>query len=158
MTIFEINKRIQRWLDEHINPETGEIDNIEAYDYWTAQKTKKLENIALYYKNTMAEAKAVAEEAKNLAVRARVLERKAESLKSLLDYGLKGEKFETSKVKVSYRKSTAVVVHDFDELPVEFSKKVETWVPDKEALKEALKEGKEVSGRHLEVRNNIQIK
>lgn len=66
-----------------------------------------------------------------------------------LDMGVKG--------KISYRKSTAVLV-DEDKLPKKWFVKKVTTSPDKTALKEALAAGTKVRGAALETRQNIQIK
>ena len=63
-------------------------------------------------KNLVAEAKAIREEEKALAERRKVLENRAERARNYLEFVLKGDKFQSAKVAVSYRTSTKVDVDD----------------------------------------------
>jgi hypothetical protein len=61
--------------------------------------------------------------------------------------------------KISWRESTSTEVQDFSKLPTEFIRIIpETREPDKAAIKDALKAGKEVAGAVLVVKQNIQLK
>jgi translation elongation factor EF-1beta len=89
-------------------------------------------------------------------------ERKAEKLKDAISnamqfYGLNEVK--TATIKLSFRKSEAVVCDTDTELPDEFIRVVpEKRSPDLTAIKAAIKEGREVQGYHIESRSNLQIK
>ena len=108
MNIYEIDNAMFSLIDE----ETGEIKDYEAFEELQIQKEEKIENTALWYKNLVAESKAIREEEKALAERRKSLEHRAESLKNFVNQALQGNKFSTSKVAISYRKSTAVEVDD----------------------------------------------
>ena len=108
MNIYEIDNAMFSLIDE----ETGEIKDYEAFEELQMQKEEKIENTALWYKNLVAESKAIREEEKALAERRKSLENKAENLKNFINRTLDGNKFSTSKVAISYRKSTAVEVDD----------------------------------------------
>ena len=112
MTLYEIDKNIEALVNT-VDPDTGEItvDN-EALDALLMERDAKIENIACYIKNLVAEAKAIKEEEIALSARRKTTEKKAERLKDYLTYALHGEKFQTSKCAVSFRKSTSVEVDD----------------------------------------------
>ena len=157
MNIYEIEQSIMALVD----PETGEIADFEALDNLTMARDEKIENVAMWIKNLVAEGKAIREEEKNLAERRRTSENKSESLQKYLEQILCGDKFSTPKVAISYRKSTAVNIADEES----FLKTADAIyaVPqapkiDKTAIKEALKSGAVIVGAELVERNNIQIK
>ena len=108
MNIYEIDNEMFSLIDE----ETGEIKDYEAFEELQMQREEKIENVALWYKNLIAESKAIREEEKALAERRKSLENKAENLKNFINRTLQGNKFATPKVAISYRKSTAVEVDD----------------------------------------------
>lgn len=157
-TLFEIDKAIEAFFEENVDPETGEILNIEQFDELNLAREQKIENIGLYYKNLVAEAEMVKAEAKNMADRQKRLERKAESLKNYLAYALQGEKFSTPRMAVSYRKSESVNISDESLLDDKYCNVSVVKKPDKKVIKDALKSGKEVKGAELIVKNNISVK
>src|SRR5690606_22187105 len=152
-SLYEINQQILECIDL----ETGEILEGSKYNELQLAKEEKLENIALYYKNMLSEAEALKAEKNAFAEREKQARAKAESLKRLLDNELGGSKFETTRVKISYRKSTTVAV-DEDKLPAKWTNVVETRTPDKNRIKEALKAGESIDGAMLIENNNIQVK
>lgn len=88
------------------------IDINKLLDELEMQREVKLENVLLYIKSRIALGKAIREEEKNLAERRKAIEAQVESLKSyvansILSHGDK--KFETAKVKATFRSSTATV-------------------------------------------------
>lgn len=112
MTLYEIDKSIEALVNA-VDPDTGEItvDN-EALDALLMERDAKVENIACCIKNLTADAKALKEEEAALSARRKTTEKKAERLKDYLTYALQGEKFQTAKCAVSFRKSTSVEVDD----------------------------------------------
>lgn len=152
MTLYEIDQRILDLIDT----ESGEIADMEAFEMLQMERDRKLEGIALAYKNFTAEAKALGEQKKSFAEREKAALNKAEKCRSLLERGLAGQKMETPRVAVSYRKSTAVEITDLDALP--FAYTVTEIKPDKERITAALKNGETVPGAEFVTRNNIQIK
>lgn len=161
MTLFEIDEQIRAELNrllEQVDEDgciTGDFSTIEALN---KEREAKIEGIALYYKEVLAEAKAIKEEADKLAKRAKVTQNKAERLKDYLSFILQSsetEKFATTKVKLSFRPSEQVVIDDESLIAKKWMKiKAE---PDKAGIKQALKEGAKIKGAHLEARKNIQI-
>ena len=99
----------------------------------------------------------IKDEADKLTERRHILERKAERLKAYLASQMPGEKFESPRVAISWRKSEAVRIIDESMIPLCFWK---TPVPqlDKVSVRATIKSGKDVPGATLEEKQNIQIK
>lgn len=161
MNIYEIDQR----LLELIDPETGELLDEEAFVSLRMEREAKIENLILWYKNTVAEAAAVKVEADALSKRAAALRARSESLKSRVDSILQGEKFKTARCTASYRASTSVELSDESALAawaVE-NRHPECIVPrppavDKMAVKELLKAGEEVPGAQIVKKMNLVVK
>lgn len=156
-SLYEIDNAIASFEFE-IDEETGEILNFDELDNLKMEREQKCENIALYYKNVAAEAEMVKAEAKNLTERQKRLEKKAESLKRYLAYALGGEKFSTSKVAVSYRKSESVKIDDDYAIPDKWCELSVMKKPNKKLIKDALKKGEHIAGAELIEKQNISIK
>ncbi len=153
-SLYDINQDILACIDL----ETGEIIDTEKFDALQIERNDKLENIALWYKNLLSDAAAFKAERDAFAAKQKAAESKAESLKNYLDSSLKGGKFKTVKVDVSYRKSTSVEVIDESLIPTEYLRTVTTTTPDKAEIAKALKVGEAIDGVQLKESQNIQIK
>lgn len=152
-TLYEINEEIMNCVDM----ETGEvIDEGKLADLQIAF-ADKVEGVACWIKNLLSDANAIKEEERSLCARRKVCENKAESLKKYLSCALDGQKFKTSKVSISYRKSESVQVSDASLLDADYLKYAEPTV-DKTKVKQALKAGVELQGVQLVESQNIQIK
>ena len=112
MTLYEIDQKMQSLVD----PETGDLMDYEAFAALQMDREKKIENMALWVKDLSAEAKAIKEEEDNLRDRRRGMENKAERLKTYLSIALGGEKFQTARCAVSFRKTASVQIDDQDNL------------------------------------------
>ena len=154
MTLYEIDKAIL----EAIDMDTGEILDPEKLDALQMERTAKLENIALYIKNLLADADAIKAEKDALAARESAKRKKAENLKGYLAYSLGGEKFDTAKCAVSFIKSEKVEVEDLTLIPAELLRVKNSYEPDKNAIKAAIKAGQEVNGCRLVEKFSAQIK
>ena len=151
-TLYEINEQIAGLVD----PETGEIADFETFEKLNLDLDTKIKNIALWIVNLRSDAEQLEEQEKKFRDRKTAANNKAESLKSLLDGFLSGEKRSFPEVVISYRKSEQVTVDDDAKLDDRFLR-IKTEI-DKTALKDALKHGESIEGARLEVKNNIQIK
>lgn len=161
-SLYEITNAIANFEPE-IDETTGELLNGDILDRLNMAREDKLESVALYIKNLQAEAVAIKQERDNLDERMKSKERKADSMKRYLQSVLNGEKFETPKCKVSYRKSQQVVLTgEFDEWAQEHMPELltvkTTYTPSKTAIKEALLDGKKVRYATLVECQNVQIK
>ena len=161
MTLYEIDKAIAECLDL----ETGEILDLDRLNEMQIEKDKKLENVALYIKQLEAEAEAIRSEETRLAERRKVKENKVAGLKGWLTAVLDGATFETSRVRLSFRKSEKVELED--ELTVlEYCEKnnldncLKYKFPDisKPEIKKLLKAGEKIPGAVLVETNNLQMK
>lgn len=153
MNLYEINERILDCVD----PETGEVVDIQMLEGLQMERDSKIENIALWIKNLLSDAEELDREKKKLADRQRTSENKAKSLKEYLSRFVDGEKFKTPRVSISWRKSESVSVDDVSSVPDRFLKYSDP-TPDKTAIKKAIKSGEDVPGARLIEGKNIQIK
>ena len=160
MTLWQIDERINKILenDFYIDEETGEVFLTEDLDKLDVERTEKIENVALYVKNLKYEAEAIKSEIDNLKSRAEIKNKKAEKLTNYLDKVLCGEKLETPKVALSYRKSTAVKIENEELLPDEFMTIKIDKKPNKVAIAKLLKNGETITGCELIEKQNLQIK
>lgn len=157
MNLYELNKAIADF-DLEIDEETGEVLNADELDQITLARDEKIENIALWVKDLLAEAEAIKAEEHALAKRRKQAENKADWLKRYVAQALEGEKFKTPRVAISYRTSEAVEILDEDLIPEEFLMIKTEYKPDKKAIKDELKVGGEVEGAVLVKRTSLQIK
>lgn len=155
MNLYEIDNAILSCVD----PETGEIFDLEWLDKLQMERERKIENVLCWVKNLESDAEQIKAEEKALADRRKSAEAKADRLRSYIGGILNGEKFQTPKVSVSWRKSDGVVIDNLNELMKEDDyltyKEPE---PNKSKIKAAIKAGVVVPGAHLEERHNMSIK
>lgn len=163
MTLYEIDKSIEQLVNA-VDPETGEllVDN-DALDALMMERDGKIENIACFIKNLTADAKALKDEEASLAERRKAAEKKAERLKDYLTYVLGGEKFQTVKCAVSFRKSQTV---EIDEGFAEWAEKTgnnnllryKAPEANKVAIKALLAQGADIPCARLTQNTSITIK
>ena len=155
MKLYEIDQGIESCID----PETGEIIDLEMLDHLMMERDRKIENVALWVKNLKAEAEALKKEKMVFADRQKVAENKIKSLEYYLARATDHTPFKTDRVDIRFRRSEAVVVSDdadINALPEAL--KTVSVTPNKTEIKKALKDGAEFKGFTLETRQNIQIR
>lgn len=152
-SLYEIDQRILALVDE----ETGEITNFEQLDKLQIEREAKIENIALWIKNLKSDEESYKAEKQAFEDRQRQAKQRRESLERYLSDVLNGEKFKTARVECSFRKSQKIEVENIELLPEEFLN-YKNPEADKTAIKEAIKEGKEVAGARIVYALNPQIK
>ena len=91
------------------------------------------------------------------AKKIRSAENKAARLTAYVDYILAGDKFKSSKVNVSYRKSEQIECADMLMVDPDYLRFKEPEL-DKKKIKDAIKAGIEVKGCQLVERQNVQIR
>jgi outer membrane murein-binding lipoprotein Lpp len=153
MTLYEIDQKLLDCIDL----ETGEILNEERLNELQMERNEKLEKVALWIKELNAEADALKAEKQAFADRQKAAENKAESLKKWLANALAGEKFKTTKVMVSFRKTKSVEVADIFALDENYVKYSEPTA-DKAAIKKAIEAGEIVKGATLVENVSISVK
>ena len=161
MKLYEIDNAIAECLDF----ETGEILDLDRLSELQIEREKKLENVALFIKQLEAEAEAIKNEEICLAERRKAKENRAAGLKGWLSAVLDGQAFETSRVRLSFRKNEKVEFED--ELSVlEYLERnnldncLKYKFPDilKPEVKKLLKAGEKIPGAVLVETNNLQMK
>lgn len=161
MNLYWVDNAIYKLYDEFVDPETGEITDPDAFAERYAEleisREDIIENTLLLYKNCVSDAEAIAAEIKALKARQAALEKRADRLKADASDALNGEKFQTARVAVSWRKSTAAEV-DESLCPEEYITTKITTAPDKKAITAALKAGQEIPGCKLVERVNMSVR
>lgn len=164
MNIFEIEEGIRTLYDSLLDEE-GNIDPevVEQLEQMTLKREEKIENTALYAKNIDYEIEALKAEKKKIEDRIRSRQKKQDWIKNLLSQTLEGQKFETEKARVTFRKSTQVQVDDgfIDYAKYRFPELVKTKVtesPDKTKIKDILKNGGNLEHCELITKQNISVR
>lgn len=159
MNIYDLNQEMLNCVDEN-----GEVD-IAKLQALQMQKKTKIESIALWIKDLVATADALKKEIDTLDKRKKSAENKAESLKNYLAQVLNGEKFETSKVSCSYRKSSYLYIENEQKL-IEWlqnnnrSDLLSFSAPElkKTDIKKCLNNDTQIAGAQICEKKNLQIK
>lgn len=172
MNLYERDNKIANLIDkgydERFVSDEGEFDEegfLQCVADLQAEQNEKLENIACWVKDLLADAKALRDEEKSLAARRQAKEKKAASLKHYLQDFMEYKEmdgFETTKCRISFRKSTKLDVTDND--------KVKAWAEQHDLLRykepelmkteitKLLKDGEEIEGCRLIEVKNLQLK
>ena len=143
-----------------VDEETGEIIFEEPEDFVLAL-SEKAEAVACYRKSLVATAEALKHEIDELTKRRAIADKAVERFD---DYILRcleqtdDGKLETSKCKLSTRKSKAVSIVDVDALPDCFWSEKVTRTPNKKAIKSAISDGADVPGACIVENLNLQVK
>lgn len=161
MNIYEIDQAILDCIDT----ETGEIVDMEALEQLSMDRVQKAENVACWRKNLMAMIASIKAEEDALKKRRESLQRKVDGLDGYLAAHFSGEKIETPRVVINWRKSTGVEVLDKQEaidylMHIEYDDLLKYKEPDidKKAAKALLESGVTIPGLTLAERMNLQIK
>lgn len=171
--LYDIDNRLVTLLEERFDIDSGEIyENDEelakAIDEVALDLDTKIENIGCFIKNLESDVEALKKEEDNLKARRRTAENKVESLKRYLNGYLQAVypndddrrkwKFNSPKVVLGYRRSTTVEIPNIDALDKEFLRVKTEVAPDKTAIKDAIKSGKDVKGAFLKDNINLSVR
>lgn len=151
--LYEIDSEILNCIDQ----ETGEILDEERLSQLEMERDTKIENVALWYRNLLSDAEQYKAEKQRFEQLERSSLAKAGNLKEWLTYALQGNKFKTTRVNISYRKSDSVKINNAALVPEKYLVYNDPTI-NKTLVKKALKDGIAVTGAELEVKQNIQIK
>lgn len=165
MNIYQIDRAIEELIASSIDEETGELllDN-DALDALQMERDTKVENLALYIKNTEAFAASIKKEEAALADRRKKAEARAKRLKEYLTTVIPDKKFTTVKVVCSFRDDARV---EPDDEFVEWAKAnrpdlirtiPESWEPDKAAIKRAFKAEERIEHATLVPTRSVTVK
>ena len=158
MKIYEIDQAILDLID----PDTGELLDFERFNELQMERDTKIEQIAVWYKDTTADAAKLKTEIDNLSERKCVLDRRADRQKEYLDMLLCGNKFETPRCVISYRKSESTEVKDgfiawaaANNIDLLTAKPPE---PNKTEIKKYIKGGGKCPFAEIVEKQNVQVK
>lgn len=160
MKLYQISDAIRQALDHiELDEETGEILQADALHAVEAEAADKIEATALYLRELDAEAKAAKEEADRMIARVKSMQKRSDYLKTMLLDALHATgKVKTGRVTVSIRTTKAVEIAEGADLPEAYTTVKTTVSPNKVAIKQALLDGVEVPGCHIEERESVQIR
>lgn len=159
MTIWEIDRALEGLVDA----ETGELLDYESFSHLQMERDTKIENMALWWKNLTSDVAEMKAAEKDISERRKAKERKAARLKEYIEQSLAGEKFETARCAISYRRSKALETdssvpkwlydNGYRDLVVEQAPKI-----DARGVTDLIKGGVAVPGAELVERLNMTIK
>lgn len=160
MKLYQISDAIRQALDHiELDEETGEILNADELHAVEAEAADKIEATALYLRELDAEAKAAKDEVDRMIARVKSMQKRSDYLKSMLLEALHATgKVKTARVSVSIRTTKAVEIAEGADLPEAYTTVKTTVSPNKVAIKQALLDGVEVPGCHLEARESVSIR
>lgn len=160
MKLYEIAPALRFALDDIVvDEETGEILNADNLHAVEAEASEKIEATALYLRELDAEAKAAKDEADRMIARVKSMQKRSDYLKAMLLDALHATgKVKTARVTVSIRTTQAVEIAEGANLPEAYTTVKTTVSPNKVAIKQALLDGVEVPGCHIEERESVQIR
>ncbi len=161
-SLYEIDAAIMALVD----PDTGEIADWDAFESLQMEREKKIENVACWYKNLVAEANMLKNEEATLRARREAAERSAERRLAYLRDALCGQSFSTARCAVSFRKSPPSVQLDDEAIALEWAAQndrhdcIKYTAPtiNKAELKKLIQSGIEVPGVQLVQGISMSIK
>lgn len=162
MSLYELDTKIKGCIQldaEHVvDTEDGEIFDLQQFEALQMERGQKIEGMCCYIKNLMAEAVAYEAEEKRMRERRAAKEREIDRCKGYLAGVLYGEKFETPRCKIGWRKSEVCNVLSLEEIPDEYKRTKVTVDAEKTAIKKAIKAGAEVPGAEVIEKLNMTLK
>ena len=160
--IYELNDQIKACIqldEEHVvSVDDGEIFDLQQFEALQMERDAKIEGMCCYIKNLIAETEGIYTEINVLSYRAGAKKKEIERCKAYLAGALYGEKFETPRCKISWRKSEICNVLSMEAIPEEYKRTKVTVDADKTAIKKAIKAGAEVPGAEVIQKLNMTLK
>lgn len=162
-SLFEVDREIQACVklensENFVNVETGEVLDAEALDQLKMEIPRKLENLGRWMLNLEAEEKALADQEKRFKERKDAVKKKRESIKSYVGAFLNGKPYKCTDFEFKFRKTESVAFNgDIYKVPEDYLRYKEPEL-DKAKIKKALKDGVEIPGCTLEVKQSLSIK
>jgi len=166
MQLYKIDDAIRQAIEMGTDPETGELLSTDEVEALLVEKQTKTENIACWIKNLRSDLTALKAERDSFNARIKQTQNKLDSLTNYLEFCLNGEKFESERCKISYRRSESVEIAENDLMNfIDWAEKTDDTLlrykapeVDKTHLKELMKQGFDVPYAKLVEKQNIQIK
>ncbi len=151
-------------LSQSVDEETGEINDEEIVKALAVKETEfndKAIAVATVQRRFESRTKEIAEEIKRLQALKKRSESVSERLKSSLQEAcqrLGKTKIDGISAAISFRASQKTVIDDENIIPEEYFNIKITKTPDLTKIKNAINNGENINGAHLENCQNIQIK
>lgn len=166
MQLYKIDDAIREAVELGTDPETGELLNADELEALVVEKNTKIENIACWIKNLKSDLTALKAERDSFNQRIKTTQNKLDSLSQYLEFCLNGDKFESDKCKISYRRSESVEINEknipafieWAEQNHETCLRYKTPDIDKASVKDLLKAGFDVPYAAIVSKLNMQIK
>ena len=164
MSIYTLNEidamiyNVQQLIQDGADQEQIEM-LLDAKSMLEMERGTKLEGYAMVVKNLESDVNGIDSEIKRLTERKRFMQNNISNLRQRMTETLKtveGNRLETNRFMLSFRKSTAVQIEDETLIPPQFIK-TETKVV-KTDLAKVLKEGAQIPGASLVENQSLQIK
>ena len=162
MNLYEITKGMNELLNNiPENPTEEEVDLMQQeFLKYDSDFTEKVENTVKYMRNLEAETNAIDFEIERLQKKKSPIVNKINRLKDYIDWAMKAtgyDKLNTTIAKLSYRKSTSVLIESEDHIPDEFKTEITSIKISKADIKKALKDW-DVPWAKLIEKQSLQIK
>ena len=151
--ITELQKELEREEDAEIKQDLQELIAIELKN--------KSNNIVYVIKNLEGNNVAIDAEIERLQQLKKRNSSNIDKIKSNILWFMQQNNVDTIKSDLatfSLRKSESTDIENIEQIPQEFITIKQTFVPDKTAIKKAIKEGIEVPGAKVIINYNLQIK
>lgn len=161
MKLYEINEVYQNLLALLEDEETSAEQLAGAFENIKDELHVKVENYARIIKNVQAEVEAYKEEVARMTAKRKSLENNIGRMKEAAEYAmrLQGEtkvKGELFTIAIQKNPPSLKIDIEPEELPQEFQ--TITITPNKEKIKEAIKEGKDIKWARLEQGESLRIR
>ena len=151
--ITELQKELEREEDAEVKQDLQELIAVELKN--------KSNNIVYVIKNLEGNNAAIDAEIERLQQLKKRNSSNIEKIKSNILWFMQQNNVDTIKSDLatfSLRKSESTDIENIEQIPQEFITVKQTFVPDKTAIKKAIKEGREVAGAKVITNYNLQIK
>lgn len=166
MNLYNLTAECKSLYDDIIasaDDDTGEVDLslVNALSVRQEEWNDKAIAVACVYRALDEDSARVGREIERLTAIKKRLERERDRVKEGLANACNAlgvEKVQGMYANISFRSSEQTVIENEGAIPDEYMTVKTTYTPNKTAIKEAIKAGKDVPGAHVEKRKNIQIK
>ena len=151
--ITELQKELEKEEDAEVKQDLQELIATELKN--------KSNNIVYVIKNLEGNNAAIDAEIERLQQLKKRNSSNIEKIKSNILWFMQQNNVDTIKSDLatfSKRKSESTDIENIEQIPQEFITVKQTFVPDKTAIKKAIKEGREVPGAKVIINYNLQIK
>ena len=160
--LYEITESYRQALEMFTDPEQDFDPQMVADTLESLEGTleAKATNVAAFFQNLEVTANAIREAEKRMAQRRKAIEKRVESLRQYLLDNMQAcgiTKIESPYFVISLQKSPeSVVVDDESVIPDDYCKFTKTV--DKSLVKQALRDGYDIPGCHLESGTHVRIR